>query len=88
MGKQRVLSEAQRACFYKFEPDTNLKECEKLSGSQFDVFDEEFERHQRKNKASKGLALNPDQKIRMDKLLDKKMIRDQGCHLADYDLSF
>ena len=43
MTKQRVLTEAQIASFYKFEKGCNLKECNKLDGPQFAVFDSELE---------------------------------------------
>lgn len=82
----KKVSLAQRAKFYKFEPGTNLKEREKLSGPQFDVFESELKAQQRKAHRIKGLALDSDQKIRMDNILERKFIREQSCYLADYDL--
>ncbi len=84
----KKITLAQRACFYKFEPDHNLKECEKISGSQFDVFDDELERHQDKPVKTKGLALDMSQQARMNAIKDQRFIREQSAYLADYDLSF
>lgn len=50
--KSKNPTEAQRMCFYKFPKDTNLKECEKVSGPQFAVFDCELKETQKKKAAN------------------------------------
>ena len=84
---RKNLSIAQKATFYKFEPDTNLKECEKLSGTQFDVFDREIKKHRSRATKTMGLSLSSEQQIRMNKILDRKFVKEQSCDLLDYDLS-
>lgn len=82
--KKRTISEAQRISFYKFEPDTNLKECEKLSGTQFDVFETEI----KSQSNVKRLGAYQGKWRQIEQLKDKMLLaRGVDADLLDYDLT-
>ena len=78
----RVMSEAQRLCFYKFEKGCDLKSCNKLDGPQFAVFDSELE-----TQSNRKANVIPSIKWREIEQVKSRMqlSKDVNDHLFDYE---